>query len=89
MFNVNPLTTGLVVFVPYGMINSGGFRPSSKGGGVVSKQNFRASTWSKHKGGTWAPWVPPLDPPLLTLPSPKGKLLLYPQLLTTTILGDI
>lgn len=25
----------------------------------------------------------------LALPSPKGKLLLYPQLLTTTILGDI
>jgi len=67
MFNVNPLTTGLVVFVPYGMINSGGFRPSSKGGGVVSKQNFRASTWSKHKGGTWAPWVPPLDPPLTNI----------------------
>ena len=32
MCNVNPLMTGLVVFVPYGTINSGGSRPSCKGG---------------------------------------------------------
>ena len=64
MCNVNPLTTGLVVFVPYGTINSGGSRPSCKGGA-------RAPAWSKHKGGTWAPWAPPLDPPLTNINFPS------------------
>ena len=40
MCNVNPLTAGLVVFVPYGTINSGGSRPSCKGGGGGLKTKF-------------------------------------------------
>ena len=72
MCNVNPLTTGLVVFLPYGTINSGGSRPSCKGGSVVvSKQNFRAPAWSKHKGETWTPWAPSLDPPLTNINFPS------------------
>ena len=83
-------------------LTSGGSRPSDKrgggaghpdpeiGGGVASKKFFRP--FGPHFGlkiGGWAPRAPPLYPPQLTLPSPKGKLLLYPQLLTITILGDI
>ena len=82
-------------------LTNGGSRPSDKrggaghpdpkiGGGVASKNFFWP--FGPHFGlkiGGWAPQAPPLDPPQLTLPSPKGKLLLYPQLLTITILGDI
>jgi len=63
------------------------------GGGEASLKKMFLQPFGPHFGlkirGGGPPWVPPLDPPLLTLPSPKGKLLLYPQLLTTTILGDI
>ena len=73
-------------------LTSGGSRPSDKAGGGDGGQPkkfflrpFRPHFGLKIRGAGH----PPLDPPLLTLPSPKRKLLLYPQLLTTTILGDI
>ena len=42
------------------------FRPSEKGGRRSPKTflpGFPSSVWSKNKG-EWAPWAPPLDPPL-------------------------
>ena len=75
-------------------LTSGGSRPSDKGGGGGAgggqPQKFFLRPFGPHFGlKIRGAGHPPLDPPLLTLPSPKRKLLLYPQLLTTTIFGDI
>ena len=72
MCNVNPLTTGLVAFQKIWNDQQWWIQTFMYGGSVmVSKQNFRAPAWSKHKGGTWAPWAPPLDPPLTNINFPS------------------
>ena len=56
MCNVNPLTAGLVVFVPYGTINSGGSRPSCKGGAWWSQNKiFGPQLGLNIKGGPGPP----------------------------------
>ena len=71
MCNVNPLTTGLVIFVPYGTINSGGSRPSGKGGAWWSQNKILGSQLGLNIRGGGAPWAPPLDPPLTNINFPS------------------